>query len=819
MNMLERNDLVEIWYDSEILAGENLDDEINENLEDADIVCLFMSSNYISSDYCMKEKNRALELKIEKGISVINIILSPCPWKDDETISYLKALPRDGKCIYSEKNQVDLKWNEVYEGLKRLVEKINKIKQLKITDEHENFLNNTEMLEQAHSHKSEVILDDIFIYPELVKFDLIAKVNKRISSKEIIQNILDYPNLVLAGESRSGKTSICKMFFKQLFSNNFVPVYLEDKKDRFKKDIEKLIVKSFKNQYECLNIDDIDKKRIVPIIDDFHEAKNKERHIKELNKNYNRFIIVIDDISNINVKDETLVGSFERYQIRECSPSLRYELINKWDRLTDEDTNNYKNIDEHTTLINNFLGKTFGSGIMPAYPFFILSAIVTCDTFGLHKDITSQGYCYQALIYFYLKREGVEDNDIDTYMNFLTEFAYHLYTEKKCTLTVNEFNSFFENYSKKFILKIEKDELIRSLSLIILVNNLNNYSFRYNYNYFFFVAKYLADNITDNVVENEIDDILKNLHLEKNAYILVFLSHHSRNPLLLNKLVSIVESLFEGYEPATLTKEEVKFFDDQIDNLIKAVLNPHSTAEGERERRLKKQDEIEEFNNSEKREDDFDDADFVDLRRAMKTSEVIGSIIKDRYGSLTKENLEIVIKETIDLNLRILNYYFEITKKENGETIEVLSEIIKKNFIENSDKLPDDEEIKKMAQFIFWNLSFIIVNGILYKIIHSLGSDNLSDVINKVCDDINTPASFIIKHGILMWYSKNLIPNELSKGLKQKDISVIAIRVIGFLVANFCSLHHLNHGELINISNELRIPMKELVSRNPKKEI
>jgi len=70
---------------------------------------------------------------------------------------------------------------------------------------------------------------------------------------------------------------------------------------------------------------------------------------------------------------------------------------------------------------------------MPAYPSFILLAISTYETgrIPLDQEITSQGYCYQALIYFYLRKQDVRNEDIDIYINFLTELAFYFYKEKR----------------------------------------------------------------------------------------------------------------------------------------------------------------------------------------------------------------------------------------------------------------------------------------------------------------------------------------------------------------------------------------------------
>ena len=53
------NGLLEDWYDREIFPGEDFEIEINNNLDDADIICLFISADFLFSEYCMKEKDKA----------------------------------------------------------------------------------------------------------------------------------------------------------------------------------------------------------------------------------------------------------------------------------------------------------------------------------------------------------------------------------------------------------------------------------------------------------------------------------------------------------------------------------------------------------------------------------------------------------------------------------------------------------------------------------------------------------------------------------------------------------------------------------------
>ena len=223
------NGLIEAWYDRKILGGKNFQDKIDNKLDDADIICLFISANFLSSNACMEEKRNAFELMKKKGISVVPIILSSCGWLDDSDIPSLLALPTDGNPIshFTDSNEA---WSSVYEGLKDIINNEIKIKQLQITDEFLDFLQNTELLSRAHSQKTKVFLEDIFIYPELSKFDDLREYEKKIKSNVLIDNFYDYSKILIAGENQSGKTTLCKKLFFELRRKNLIPFYFFYKK-------------------------------------------------------------------------------------------------------------------------------------------------------------------------------------------------------------------------------------------------------------------------------------------------------------------------------------------------------------------------------------------------------------------------------------------------------------------------------------------------------------------------------------------------------------------------------------------------------------
>ena len=810
------NGLIEVWYDNIILPSEDYQNKIDNNLEDADIICLFISANFHASTPCIGEKDKALELRKNKVVPVIPIVLSPCGWKEDKDISKLLALPTDGKPISSFHDK-DEAWQDVCNGLKKIIEKEMKIRQLEIKEEFKKFLHSSEMLAKPQSQNGSVFLDDIFIHFELDKhdnLDNLGEQREKISSEDLLNNISNYPKIVIAGDNLSGKTTICKMIFNELRVRNFIPVYVSDKKTHLQGKIINNISDSLCEQYKDIDINEIDNERIIPIIDNFHNVKNKEQRMKDLST-YLRCIITVDDIFGLNIEDEKLISSFTHFKIKELKPTHRYKLVEKWVSLSDNDFDNYETIDKNINLIDSTLGKSIGKGIMPAYPFHILSTIFTYETSTtpLGQEITSHGHCYQALIYFYLRKMGVQNDEIDIYVNFLTEFAYHIYKEKKDELSFDNFTSFMELYSDTYNLPIKQEILLDKSSQIVSEDSFKNYSFRYPYFYYFFVAKYIAEHIEDDKVTKEIHNIITNLHLDENAYIAVFVTHHSKNNTILDEIEHNALSLFNKRKPVTLTKDEMKFFDKQADIIVKAVMPTASvTPEKARKQYLSIQDEIEQSQNDIEHEEDIAEEDIeMELRKAIKTVEVMGCIIKNRAGSLEKAKLEKTFKDAMNIHLRLLSHFFEIIESEKNQNVIIDYISDKIGFLDENKELSKDEQNKK-AKIIFWNMNFFVTLGIISKVVHSLGSDKLTEIVNNVCDEVNTPASFLVKYGILIEYNKNIPIRELKKRTNEKDFSEMAKRTIKLMVINYCYLNPVNYQDKQRIASILCIPEKKLLS-------
>jgi len=97
--LLKRQNLINVWSDHCIRPGEKFDPAISAALEEADLVLLLVSADFIHSDYCFGiEMQRAMARQSEGGAMVVPIIVRPCDWMT-APFGRLKALPKDGLAV------------------------------------------------------------------------------------------------------------------------------------------------------------------------------------------------------------------------------------------------------------------------------------------------------------------------------------------------------------------------------------------------------------------------------------------------------------------------------------------------------------------------------------------------------------------------------------------------------------------------------------------------------------------------------------------------------------------------------------------------
>jgi len=123
LKLLQRRGLIAPWHDRRIAPGDDWRGMIDTHLEDADLVLLLVSSNFVASDYCWDvEMNRALQRHDERTALVVPIIVKPVDLAGAPFMR-IQGLPRDLKPISTWADR-DEAWVQVTAELTRRIQEI-----------------------------------------------------------------------------------------------------------------------------------------------------------------------------------------------------------------------------------------------------------------------------------------------------------------------------------------------------------------------------------------------------------------------------------------------------------------------------------------------------------------------------------------------------------------------------------------------------------------------------------------------------------------------------------------------------------------------
>jgi len=122
LSLLKRDGIINGWSDRRVSPGANLRDEIDRNLDAADIILLLISADFLASDYCYGvEMARAIERHTRSEAQVIPVILRPCDWTT-APFGTFKALPENKEPVTSWPN-VDEAMTSLAKGIREAVTK------------------------------------------------------------------------------------------------------------------------------------------------------------------------------------------------------------------------------------------------------------------------------------------------------------------------------------------------------------------------------------------------------------------------------------------------------------------------------------------------------------------------------------------------------------------------------------------------------------------------------------------------------------------------------------------------------------------------
>jgi predicted MPP superfamily phosphohydrolase/energy-coupling factor transporter ATP-binding protein EcfA2 len=586
-------------------------------------------------------------------------------------------------------------------------------------------------------------LTDIYVTPPIGTASLDdqqGQANVELDEKEVERLFLNGKRLMIFGAEKSGKTSLARHVFRLLKGNGGLPV-LMDGEDIVKFPATDAGFARFwkgevQTQYtpDCFEtIIQLPKSDRTAIVDNF-EMSNKEprkraEFIQRLLTVFENVILFGSDfirveelVSTNQGLDETL--RFDRYDLQEFGHVFRDRLIHKWLSLDPSNLTPEELVSRKGT-IRNQVNVLLGNKIIPSFPFFLLILIGEAEVQTEHRlESGAFGYFYEFLITNAIRRMTLRDQGIDAIYKYLTSLARRIGDGQGEKISDDEFREFHERHCSEYKVEIEREGLCKSLCAAGILGWTNEtLRFRYKYIFLYFFARGIAERLSEDSVRSQVREMCRNLQVERNAQILVFLSYLDRERFVQDEVLRYSKGLFSDLKPSDF-EADVAFVDGIAKSLPPSLFEiEDGRQEANQQINLKAQDHADRQESAREAEEKAvqeANSRSLQLNQAMKTLQVLGQILRNFSGSLKGDVKEEIAEECFSLGLRSFQYFTKSIEQNMEGLIEVVQVAIKTKYPKES-----PQSLSEKANAFAFLVIVLIGFAYIKKVSSSVGSVKL----------------------------------------------------------------------------------------------
>lgn len=651
-----------------------------------------------------------------------------------------------------------------------------------------------------------LLIEDIFVYPyvkSLEDGDIID--SSEISKLE--------KNITFIGSEYSGKTSLSNKLTSDFLNLKYGIIKLNGSDIKEAK-AEKLFEQQVKKNNFFYD-DGFNTKKIL-IVDNIQSIKFNDRHLELFfasSIEFYDFVIFFclekDYFAN-STYSECL--EIEGYRIQDFGYRKRDEIYFKWLSVGSPNIQSIDNNDYHQSVDNlsNRVESVIGNNVVDAKPIFILTILQTNEDFTTRNySMTSLGECYSVLLHSLLSKH-VQYDSFDSVISFLSFLSYKLFNVDREYFSEDEFEEWLIEYSKDFIAIDEIKEILVN-SHIIYMDTLTHYKFNQQYIFYYCAGKYIADNYRN--VTSIVEDICQNLNNDKKANVLIFLVHHARNKDLIDNIILYSSELLVDLEEFDARKDNT-FFQNFLNELT-YNFEKNSTRKT-RQEILESKDRINERKSSldeisiratEGMETHISDDESIDKQlklldeagSALRSIQVIGQVLKNRFGSLPTSQIEYAIEQCNTLGFKIVQFFVDSIIMTEDEFVILLTNLIVEN--EKLTVVEAQEKAKKYVRAMAFNLSYFIVELVA----KSISQKKIEKYIEKSC---KSDSHKLINLAVKLKLHPKVLPKDYIQSILRDTGNIFFNKLVNHIVYNHLYLYELPYKDLQWVQEKLKIEFK-----------
>lgn len=667
----------------------------------------------------------------------------------------------------------------------------------------------------SHSAKKQLLIDDIFVWPELLCIDDPGLVKKHISGSHLenVQNLDS--GIFIKGDEKTGKSTLLKQYFSSYFERGYLPLYFRG--SWFKplhqseplKAIKFALEKEYKRNSHHSWLQQSKIKRILLLDDVDSSTLTSDALSKCLSSLFGYFSAIIATAKDgsaamdlLSIDRVEALNRFIQYEIREFGHKKRFELVCKWAEIggKEEDSSAkwMATIDKWEKDLTTAVGRQF----VPAVPIFLLTLLQSIES-GRVADLQNSafGHYYQFLVTSALQNVGIEREQWGEIINYCANLSWFMHSSGEKNISERCFENFNESFSEEFTKVVFAQRMRELIEAGLLAKLDGEINFKYPYLYYYFLGQYFADRMHERDIENVIISLCEDLHLRENANILLFTSHHTKSPIIYEKIALALDRCFDQ-EAVFCFERDVKILNSLVESAPELIYQEEST-NATRSRLREDQDRN---NGSSTQEEEISSGtDIVAaITRLFRGMEILGQFLKNHYGSTKNSVKNELINKLFLSALRGLHG----TAMLLTEDTEALADHLERVLAERQPTLGKDA-LKTRARRIVFDIVGIITYGFVQKAVSAVGSSYLKSNLEEVVDKSGTLAYSLIEMSYLLDLPETIPFIKLKRLNKLVEKNIFASSLLRSMALRHLHLFKVTYKEKQKLCAELGITLNK----------
>jgi hypothetical protein len=638
----------------------------------------------------------------------------------------------------------------------------------------------------------------------MLEIDVDEDSTKSISSTVLAKQLDSFDRVLVMGDDQYGKTSLLLHLYQQYHSVGLVPLLLDAHSLGGLSDeqLARAIGKQVLFQYgddASTKYSQTDIKKRIALVDNIDKAGNRSdvlaRMVTYLSLHFGHVIITAGDRYDVTVvsspKAFEVLSPYKKFRLMGFGFKLRSDLIRRWYQVGTDLSNN--ELQEKVFVAEQLINSILGKGLVPMTAFNVLVLLQTIEVneTGALANAGLAQY-YEFLIRRSLLDAKVRNDELDEHISYLSYLAWEMHKRSRAGLSEGELAEFTLRFSKDVHPTGFRQRLDTLEAAKVLIQKDDEYIFRYSYLRYFFVARYIAEQLEEEPgLRDVVKQICRHLYLKDNANIAIFLAHHSHSAWIVQEIASVLNDLLSDIQPLNLDRD-TELINSWVSEKARIAVDTSDVVQNQRS--VREQDDsaprFREVEHTTELSSIKELDQLSQLNLLFKTSEILGQVLKGRYGSIRHDRKVALIENLFDAPLRGVNFFLSLVNSAPDALLQEISERIRT-------KLPSisRERADNVAKRFLLTAIGAVADSFLARQGEIVGSPKLVEAITEVASKNGGHTYQLLSISSQLSYP-NKVPLEGIRTLaKQLDRNFFGYKLLQGLVARHLYMFSLPSNE------------------------